>query len=79
MLEFLDKLILSLISWLYLKHTTIFLKLEARRAAEGGLYTPPVINEQVEHALAEFGITVEQLGSTGGLYRATNIDAQLKA
>lgn len=79
MLKFVDKLILSLISWLYRKHTVIFLKLEAQRSAECGMYTPPVVVEQVEYVLAEFGITVEQLGSTGGLYRATNIDAELKA
>lgn len=78
MLKFLDKVILKLIAWLYLKHTVIFLKLEARRIKKGGLDTSPPTHKEIEAALAEFGLSVEQLGSTSGLHRARNTSAELR-
>ena len=60
MLKFIDKILLALIGWLYLKHTAIYLKLQARDLEDAPPYNYPE-PEVVDQALAQFGMTREEL------------------
>ena len=73
MLKILDKILLSLIAWLYLKHTRIYLHLLTQEARSLPPYEPP-IPEQVAYALKQFNTSVEELSSTSALHNSRNID-----
>ena len=74
MLLFVDKVILWCISWLYAKHTRIYLHLEAKKAAVAGPYPFPE-PEVVDHALACFGIKRDALAVRMGAHRCLDTDA----
>ena len=71
MLLFVDKVLLWCIAWLYVKHTRIYLHLEAKKSAVAAPYPPPE-PEVVDHALARFGFKRDDLAVRMGTHR--NVD-----
>ena len=71
MLQLVDKILLWCISWLYAKHTRIYLRMEAQKSAQAAPYPPPE-PEVVDHALARFGCTRDDLAVRMGSYRSVD-------
>ena len=68
MLKFIDKILLRLIAWLYRKHTIIYLKIQVKELKNAPPYGPPDL-AHVEHALKEFGQSLEQMQKTHSVSR----------
>ena len=73
MLKLLDRVLLTVISWLYAKHTRIHLHLLAKESSIAPKYDPP-IPEQIAFALKQFDLSVQELSAHGALHKARNID-----
>ena len=77
MLQLLDKAIMWVISWLYAKHTRIYLHLEAKKSEAAAPYEPPQ-PEVIDRALACFGCTRDDLavrmGAAHHLGQSTALD-----
>ena len=74
MLKVIDKVLTRVIDWLYLKRTTVRLKMLAKESASADVYPAPQ-PETVDYTLNQYGLTRDELAVTN---RGRNITAALK-